>query len=99
MGWRMSINVTGRGCRLTHGHQADLDIYETLPREVRDALKIAESNLCCGCVRNSLRRFQRWYGPEEGLQMKLRELERWRRTEAVREGRHNVYYIREDLKP
>jgi hypothetical protein len=94
----MSTNSSGRGCR-SRAHWDAWAIYESLPREIRDALKIAESNLCCGCVRNHLRRYQKRWGPQTALQRMLADMARWRRTEVVREGRENHYYLREDLRP
>jgi hypothetical protein len=52
----MSGNAIGRGCRTKSQHRDRWAIYEELPRELRDKLKIAKDNLCARCFRNELRR-------------------------------------------
>lgn len=90
----MSINPTGRGCR-TKSHWGDaahrMAIYDSVPREVRDQLKIAKVNACAGWIRNELRR--------DGLEAVVKRLETNRHYHPEREGREVVYYWGEDLKP
>jgi hypothetical protein len=90
----MSINSAGRGCRLK-SHAGDpahrMAIYDSLPREVRDKVKIARSSLCCGCIRNQLRR--------EGLEAVLQDLDWASRFEKEKRGREVWYVPREELKP
>jgi hypothetical protein len=66
----MSSNGCRFGCR-RKGHRGTaahrMAIYDSLPREVRDKIKIANSPLCCGCIRADLRR--------DGLEAVLRELD------------------------
>jgi hypothetical protein len=88
-----SINATGAGCRSkSHGGDAAhrMAIYDSLPHEVRDKVKIASESLCCGCIRNLLRR--------QGLEATLKRLDTWRRFHREKEGREVVYIWREDLK-
>jgi hypothetical protein len=87
----MSINSTGRGCRSKSHAAHHMAIYDSLPREVRDKLKIANGNLCAGCIRNQLRRF--------GLDYLLSNLDFSRRFEREKRGRALSYVRREDLKP
>jgi hypothetical protein len=87
----MSINSTGPGCRSKSHATHHMAIYDSLPREVRDKLKIANGNLCAGCIRNQLRRF--------GLDYLLSNLDFSRRFEREKRGREVSYVRREDLKP
>jgi hypothetical protein len=66
-------------------------IYDSLPREIRDKLKISRNNLCAGCVRNSLRRY--------GLDDELRSLDIERRFRREKRGRESWLIPEEDLKP
>jgi hypothetical protein len=82
---------SGPGCRSPSHYKDRWAIYDSLPREVRDQLKIARDNLCVGCVRNMLRR--------EGLTTALMRLDRWRRMRREKRGREIWYVPEEDLKP
>jgi hypothetical protein len=86
----MSVNSGGAGCR-SRAHNDDMAIYDTLPHEIRDKLKIAKDNLCSGCIRNQLRR--------DGFDFTATMLDFHRRRRAERRGREVVYVIEEELKP
>lgn len=86
----MSGNSSGSGCRNRSHNGRGIEIYDALPREVRDKLKVARSNLCPGCVRNRLRR--------EGLEATLRDLDFERRRRREKQGREVSYVLEEDLR-
>ena len=86
----MTNSVGGRGCRSKSHWRDKWEIYDSLPREVRDKLKIARSNLCVGCIRNKLRR--------DGLEAVLKELDFQRRLCREKRGREIVLYLEPDLK-
>ena len=90
----MSVNSTGRGCR-RRAHQGDaahrMAIYDSLPREIRDELKIARNNLCAGCIRNELR----W----RGLERVLDSLDLERRYVHEKRGSEAWLVPEEDLRP
>jgi hypothetical protein len=69
----MSNASGGRRCRTRSHWSNSLGIYESLPREVRDKLKIAKGNVCAGCIRAKLKRY--------GLEQTLRDLDSARRIE------------------
>lgn len=86
----MSMNSSGRGCR-SKSHRDTFPIYEALPRAVRDKIKIARTDLCCGCLRNKLRRY--------GIDFVLDNLDNERRFRREKRGRE-VWYVPElDLRP
>jgi hypothetical protein len=87
----MSGNAIGRGCRTKSQHRDRWAIYEELPRELRDKLKIAKDNLCARCFRNELRR--------SGLKWVLAQLDMGRRARPERRGREVVYVLTESLRP
>jgi hypothetical protein len=84
-------NATGSGCRLKNHAYDRMATYDSLPREIRDKLKIANSNICARCIGNRLRR--------EGLDATLEHLDRTRHYHKERMGREVIYVWREDLKP
>ena len=88
---RCAGNATGAGCGTRAHWGKSLQIYDALPREIRDRLKIARSNVCAGCVRARLKR--------EGLEATLRQLDQARRLERVRHGREVWWQAVEDLRP
>jgi hypothetical protein len=83
------MNGTGHGCRRKAHHS--IEIYDALPRPIRDRLKIARTNLCPGCVRARLRK--------EGLQRLLHDLDFFRLVEPERHGREVWLVPREELRP
>jgi hypothetical protein len=84
------INSSGRGCRGKGHHHKRWDFYESLPREIRDELKIARSSICAGCVWNQLRR--------DGLQRSLKDLCRHRRYRREKVGREVWLIPEEELR-
>jgi hypothetical protein len=98
----VSVNSTRSGCRLK-SHQGDaahrMAVYDSLPREIRDRVKIARTSLCCGCVRNELRQLQRLVGTNAGLEQMLQRLDISRCMEPERHGPEVWYVPREDLRP
>ena len=89
----MNVPATG-GCR-ARAHSGDLAarmaLYDSLPPAIRDALKLARSNLCVACIRNRLRR--------EGEAATLQHLEFERRARREKVGRDLVLIAEEDLRP
>ena len=86
-------NVSGPGCKAKahSGLAKQMEIYDGLPRKVRDKLKIARSNLCTGCVRNSLKRL--------GLEAELVSLDIERRFRREKRGRKLWLVPEPELKP
>ena len=76
-------NAAGSSCHTRSRWGRSLEeIYNALPREIRDRIKITKSNVCAGCIRAKLRR--------NGLEHTLKRLDEARRCErekvAARSG-------------
>lgn len=86
------MNSRGRhGCRIKAHAAKRWEIYDSLPREVRDRLKIDKNNLCAGCIRVRIRR--------EGLETVLEDLDTWRRLRRERQDGELCYVPDEELRP
>ena len=84
-------NTSGWHCRSRAHAGRSQEIYDALPREVRDRIKIAKTKVCCGCIRNRLRRV--------GLETLLAEMDRSRRIEREKRGREIWYVPRPEIRP
>ena len=87
----MSGNASGPGCRSRAHCGKSMTFYDDLPREVRDKIKSAPTAICCGCVRNKLRRL--------GLDNVLSDLDFQRRRRKEKRGREVWYVLQPELKP
>jgi hypothetical protein len=79
-------NSSARGCRRKGHYNNRWAIYDSLPREIRDELKIARTSLCAAYVRNRLR--------HEGLEQMLAHLSFRRRLQKERRGREMAYCVK-----
>lgn len=87
----MSGNASGPGCRSRAHFGKSMKIHHGLPREVRDKIKIAHTDLCSGCIRNKLRRL--------GFDPVLSDLDIQRRRKKEKRGREIWYVLQPELKP
>ncbi len=89
----MGANASGPGpsCRGRNHYGKSMAIYDDLPREVRDKIKIAPTDLCCVCIRNKLRR--------SDLDVVLSDLDFQRRYRREKRGREVWKVPQPELKP
>jgi hypothetical protein len=85
-----NASATG-GCRSRPHWRDRWAIYDALPAEVRDRLKIARADLCAGCIRNRLRK--------QGLKAVLHGLDFWRTHDRECRDREVWLVPREELRP
>ena len=97
----MSANGTGRACRTRAHWGKSLEIYDSLPRELRDRLKIPKNDLCDGCIRAKLRGLIRDFelSEAEAVAELVWRLDNERTFEKVRQGREVGWLKVEDLRP
>jgi hypothetical protein len=91
----MSVNASGGStCRSRPHYFERWEIYESLPVEIRDELKMARSNLYAGCIRATLRRQIRTNGGNQAaaISVVVNDLARARRMQKERRGREVVYW-------